>query len=131
MTATLVTDDAVWDGIGTLSIGVLLAVIAVVLAIEMKSLLIGETAEPRGGGTRSAPPSRATPPSTGSSTCAPSTSGPDELLVGAKVSFRDDLAVGELADAVNRVEAVVRSSVPEARVMYIEPDVLRTDQAVR
>ena len=56
--------------------------------------------------------------------------GPDELLVGAKVSFREDLAVGELADAVNRVEAVVRSRVPEARVMYIEPDVLRTDQAV-
>ena len=39
-----------WDGIGTLSIGILLTVIAVVLAIEMKSLLIGETADADGGG---------------------------------------------------------------------------------
>src|SRR5688500_2690734 len=42
---TLATDDPIWDGIGTLSIGVLLTVIAIVLAIEMKSLLIGETAD--------------------------------------------------------------------------------------
>lgn len=45
--ATLVTDDPLWDGIGTLSIGVLLSVIAVVLAMEMKSLLLGETADAR------------------------------------------------------------------------------------
>ena len=53
--------------------------------------------------------------------------GPDELLIGAKVAFVDGLSVAELADAVNRVEASVRRAVPEARVMYIEPDVVGTD----
>lgn len=47
VTMAVVTGDPVWDGIGTLMIGVLLAVIAVVLAIETKSLLIGEGAAPR------------------------------------------------------------------------------------
>jgi len=51
---------------------------------------------------------------------------PDELLIGAKVAFVDGLSVSELAAAVNRVEANVRAAVPEARVMYIEPDVVGT-----
>ena len=52
--------------------------------------------------------------------------GPDELLVGAKVAFLADLTVPELAGAVNRVETNVRRSVPSARIMYIEPDVMNT-----
>ena len=130
LTATLVTGDAVWDGIGTLTIGLLLASIAVLLATEMKSLLMGETASPE----MEARIRTAIEDDESVDRLIHMRTqhlGPDELLVGAKVSFREDLAVGELADAVNRVETVVRSSVPEARVMYIEPDVLRTDQAVR
>jgi divalent metal cation (Fe/Co/Zn/Cd) transporter len=52
--------------------------------------------------------------------------GPDELLIGAKVAFVDHLTVPDLAAAVNRVEETVRRAVPEARVMYIEPDVAGT-----
>jgi cation diffusion facilitator family transporter len=130
LTATLVTGDAVWDGIGTLTIGLLLASIAVLLATEMKSLLMGETASPE----MEARIRTAIEDDESVDRLIHMRTqhlGPDELLVGAKVSFRDDLAVGELADAVNRVETVVRSSVPEARVLYIEPDVRRTEQAVR
>src|SRR5689334_18720633 len=43
---TIITGNPVWDGIGTLCIGLLLGVIAIVLSIEMKSLLIGEAADP-------------------------------------------------------------------------------------
>src|SRR6188472_3446238 len=43
---TLITDDGVWDGIGTIAIGVLLVGVAVVLAVETKSLLLGEGATP-------------------------------------------------------------------------------------
>ncbi|TQL22161.1 cation diffusion facilitator family transporter [Streptomyces sp. SLBN-134] len=42
----LATGDSVWDGIGTLCIGVLLILIALVLAVETKSLLLGEAAGP-------------------------------------------------------------------------------------
>ena len=125
VTATLITDDPLWDGIGTTAIGGLLSVIAVILAIEMKGLLIGESADKTVRETiRSA------------IEIEPSVErlihlrtqhlGPEELLIGAKVSFIDDLSVAELAEAVDRVERSVRSSVPTAGIMYIEPDVMRT-----
>ncbi len=120
----IATDDPMWDGYGTLSIGVLLTIIAVVLAVEMKSLLLGETAtEAVESSIREA---------IEADTAVESLIhlrtqhiGPEELLVGAKVSFRSGLTVAKLADAVNRVETSVRAAVPEARIMYIEPDVLR------
>ena len=49
--------------------------------------------------------------------------GPDELLVGAKVEFRPDLTIRELAEAIDEAEARVRDAVPEARIIYLEPDV--------
>ena len=126
VTATLATGDAVFDGIGTLSIGVLLTVIAVVLAIEMKSLLLGETATPEVQTTiRSV--IEAEPAAQRLIHMRTQHLGPDELLIGAKVSFAAGLSMGELAGAVNRVEASVRRQVPSARVMYIEPDVVGTD----
>ena len=51
--------------------------------------------------------------------------GPDELLVGAKLEFDPSLSVSELAEAIDDTEALVRAAVPQARTMYIEPDVHR------
>jgi hypothetical protein len=51
--------------------------------------------------------------------------GPDELLVCAKVEFDHRFTLPEVAEAVDRVERNVRANVPEARVMYLEPDVAR------
>jgi cation diffusion facilitator family transporter len=126
VSASLITDDPIYDGIGTLLIGVLLTVIAVILAVEMKSLLMGETADPkvqraiREGIEAEGEVDRLIHLRT-------QHLGPDELLIGAKVAFVDGLSVSELAGAVNRVEANVRAAVPEARVMYIEPDVVGTE----
>jgi cation diffusion facilitator family transporter len=123
---TSVTDDAIYDGYGTLSIGVLLTLIAVVLAVEMKSLLIGESADRRVLETiRSAV--ELEPAVERLIHLRTQHLGPDELLVGAKVSFLDDLTVPEVAEAVNRIEANVRRAVPEAGIMYIEPDVMGTE----
>lgn len=121
---TLVTDDSVWDGLGTVSIGVLLTILAIVLAVEMKSLLIGESAE---GATEDAIRTAMEAEPTVERVIHLRTQhlGPEELLVGAKVSFLGDLTVPELADAVDRVEAAVRAAVPAAGIMYIEPDVVR------
>jgi cation diffusion facilitator family transporter len=127
--ATLVTEDPLWDGIGTLNIGILLSVIAVVLAVEMKSLLIGESAD-----------ARVQTAIRGAIEGEPSVErlihlrtqhlGPEELLVAAKVAFVGGLSVPELADAVNRVELGVRAAAPSASIMYIEPDVVRTAEPV-
>lgn len=123
VTATLVTDDPIWDGVGTLTIGLLLTAIAIVLANEMKSLLLGETASPE---VESAIRAAIEGDAAVERLIHMRTQhiAPDELLVGAKVSFHDGLGVTGLAEAVNRLETAVRAGVPEARVMYIEPDVV-------
>ena len=123
--ATLATDDALWDGIGTLSIGVLLSIIAVILAVEMKSLLIGESAAANVQQSIRAA-IEVEPAVERLIHLRTQHLGPEELLVAAKVSFLRDLTVPELADAVDRVEVSVRQAVPEAHIIYIEPDVVRT-----
>jgi cation diffusion facilitator family transporter len=119
-----ITDNPVWDGIGTLAIGILLAIIAVILAVEMKSLLIGESATPANFAAIA-----------GAIADSPDVEqlihlrtqhlGPDELLVAAKVQFRSDLDLVALAAAIDAVEHRVRLVVPIARPLYIEPDIYR------
>ena len=120
----ILTDEPVWDGIGTLAIGVLLGVVAVVLAVEMKSLLLGESASKEAvEAIRSA--------------LVDGTSvlrvihlktlhlGPDELLVAAKVAVAPGLALPAVARAIDDAEARVREVEPLARQMYLEPDLDR------
>ncbi len=122
---TVVTDNAIWDGIGTLGIGVLLGVIAVVLIVEMKSLLIGEGATPaqdeaiRANLVDGERIDRVIHLRT-------EYLGPEEMLVAAKVSIVPGLEIADIATAIDDAEARVRAAVPAARVMYIEPDLYRT-----
>jgi cation diffusion facilitator family transporter len=125
ITLAHVTGDAVWDGIGTLLIGLLLIVIAFVLAIEMKGLLIGEAAT-QTDQEKIAAAIEVEPSVQRLIHMRTEHIGPDELLVGAKIELVDGLSVPEVAEAVNRIEANVRRNVPTARVMYLEPDVFRT-----
>ncbi len=119
---TVITGDPVWDAAGTLAIGVLLGVIAITLAIEMKSLLIGESAAP--DTQRRIESAITTPPGVRRLIHMRTQHiGPDELLVGAKIEFEPTLTMTALADAVNEVEKAVRDAVPEATIMYLEPDV--------
>ncbi len=119
-----VTGDPVWDGIGTLSIGILLAVIAVVLAIEMKSLIIGEGASPDDH-DRIVAAISGHPDVDGIIHLKTQHIGPDELLVAAKVAFGPHLDLATVANAIDEIEASVRAEVPIARPMYIEPDIAR------
>jgi cation diffusion facilitator family transporter len=119
-----VTDDAVWDGIGTLSIGVLLGVVAVVLAVEMKGLLIGESA------TRTSVDAIRTALVDGSTVTRvihlkTLHLGPEELLVAAKIAVDPALGLPEVARAIDAAEVRVRSAVPLARQLYLEPDLDR------
>lgn len=113
-------DAPIWDGIGTLSIGLLLGVIAVILAIEMKGLLIGESARPDEM-DRIRTAIEAAPAVNELIHLRTQHLGPDELLVGAKVHFDPSLDGPAMAAAVNEVERRVRTVVPHARPMYIEP----------
>ena len=120
------TDDARWDAVGSISIGVLLIVIAVVLAIEMKSLLIGESASTD---TRDAIIAAIESSAHVDELIHIRTEhiGPDEILVGAKVEYVSTLTVDELVAAIDATEDAIRAAVPAATVIYLEPDVFRTD----
>jgi len=120
----LATDNPRWDGAGTVAIGALLGVVAVVLAIEMRSLLIGESASPRDLAAITEALDN-TPRVDHLIHIRTQHLGPDELLVAAKVAFMPNLSVAQLAQAIDDLEARVRDRVPHARVIYIEPDVDR------
>ena len=122
-----VTGDPKYDAIGSLAIGVLLGAVAIVLAIEMRSLLLGEAAHPE---VQQQIANTITEQAHVINLIHLRTEhlGPDELLVAAKVEFSPELTLRELADVVDEVEAAVRRAVPEAEVIYLEPDVVRASR---
>jgi len=123
--AAIGTGNGVWDGVGTLCIGVLLVVIAVVLASETKSLLLGESANPaEREKIRDALVDGETV--TGIIHMRTLHLGPEELLVAAKVAVQHDDTATEVARAIDAAEARIRGAVPIARVIYLEPDVLQS-----
>ncbi|ABK02876.1 cation diffusion facilitator family transporter [Arthrobacter sp. FB24] len=119
---TLVTGNGIWDALGTAMIGFLLVAIAVVLAMETKSLLLGESA------------TKADVVRISSALEANGTKiihlktlhlGPEELLVAAKISVGAAATGAEIATAIDDAESRIRDAVPIARVIYLEPDVER------
>ncbi|WP_449061815.1 cation diffusion facilitator family transporter [Planomonospora algeriensis] len=128
VTMAVVTGDPIWDAIGTLMIGVLLAVIAVILAVETKSLLIGEGAGPEVENRISAA-LESTPEVSRVIHMRTLHLGPEEILVAAKIAVENDDTAPEIAKGIDEAEKRVRAAVPEARVIYLEPDLYRADAA--
>lgn len=122
----LLTGYAVFDAVGTALIGVLLVTVAVVLAAETRSLLVGEAASPavqdriRGAVEDTAGVERIIHMRT-------LHLGPEELLVGVKIAVAPTESAAEVAATIDRAEAALRAAEPSARVVYVEPDVLRQD----
>ncbi|HKA68396.1 MAG TPA: cation diffusion facilitator family transporter [Actinomycetes bacterium] len=120
----VLTGDSVWDAIGTLAIGALLVAIAIVLAIETKSLLIGEAAT-QADLKRIEAALLAEPEVRSIIHMRTMHLGPEELLVAVKVAVDGASSAADLAAAIDRAEARVRAAVPIARIIYIEPDIRR------
>jgi cation diffusion facilitator family transporter len=123
-----VTGNAIFDGIATAGIGLLLVVIAVVLAAEMKSLLIGEAALPEQVSAIHTA-LLATPGVERVIHLRTVHLGPEELLVAAKIGIDAEEGGAGIAGAINDAEARVRAAVPAARMIYLEPDVYRSQPA--
>ncbi len=122
---SIVTDDPIWDGIGTVSIGLLLGVVAAILAVEMKGLLIGESAS---GDAVDAIRAALVDGTSVLRVIHLKTLhlGPDELLVAAKLAVAPTLDLPAVARAIDAAEERVRAVEPLARQMYLEPDLDRT-----
>jgi cation diffusion facilitator family transporter len=125
VTLTLITGDGTWDGIGTVLIGLLLVAVAIVLAIETKSLLIGESATREhvaqieaaivdGGDIERIIHMKTLH------------LGPEELLVAVKVGVPQAASAADVAAAIDAAEERIRAAVPIARVIYVEPDIYKS-----
>lgn len=126
---TVLTGDSIFDAFGTIAIGLLLGVIAVILIVEMKSLLIGE-------GATGPVLTRITDGLTGGGVVRvlhvrTQYIGPEELLVAAKIALTPGLPVEDVAREIDAAEARVREAVPDARLIYLEPDLDRTSASTR
>ncbi|MCK6211806.1 cation diffusion facilitator family transporter [Georgenia sp. EYE_87] len=117
---TLATGDGRWDAVGSAAIGVLLVVIAIFLAREMTSMLIGESAMPQhhdaieraiaGDGVERVIHMRTMH------------LGPDEVLVAAKIGVSRGASASQVADAIDAAERRIRDAVPLRTQIYLEPD---------
>jgi cation diffusion facilitator family transporter len=123
-----ITGNGVWDGVGSLAIGVLLAAVATILAVEMKSLLIGESA--------SAEAERAIVAALEAGDEVVRVihlrtlhMGPDSLLVAAKIAVRGSDRADAIATGIDAAEQRVRAAVPIAELIYLEPDLYQSSRA--
>jgi cation diffusion facilitator family transporter len=122
---TVATGDPTYDAAASVAIGVLLGVLATLLAVEMQSLLIGEAASPEDEqAIRSA--IAGSPEVERLIHLRTEHLGPEDLLVAAKIDLAPR-AERETPRAIDRIEARIRARVPRARVIYLEPDVYRGD----
>jgi len=122
------TGDGRWDGAGSLAIGLLLASAAAILAVEMKSLLIGEAAS-----------AEVQQMIVGALEDGPEVDrvihmrtvhmSPDEILVAAKIAIRATDTAAQVAAGIDAAEKRVRAAVPIAQTIYLEPDIYRPSRA--
>jgi cation diffusion facilitator family transporter len=123
---SLLTDNLWFDVIGTGLIGALLVVVAIVLAIETKSLLLGESASTVAEG-RIAAGIEGTDGIDRIVHLKTLHLGPDELLVAAKIAVPASATATDIAASIDAAEAAVRGAEPTARVIYLEPDIWRAE----
>lgn len=122
-----ITGNSRWDALGSLAIGVLLIGIAYVLAVKMKSLLIGEAATSEVQDLVSA--SLISHPDVIKIIHMRTLHlGPDEILLAVKIEFNRQLTVTQLAMAIDDAEVRARSAVRQRLVIYIEPDITDTSR---
>ena len=121
---SLLTHDGIWDVVGTALIGVLLILVAITLAAETRSLLIGEAA---------------TAEAVSDITAALSSAdgvervihlktlhlGPEEVLVAAKIAVESTVSAQRVAEVINNAEVAIRAANPMVTALYLEPDIDR------
>jgi len=119
------TGDTRWDAIGCLAIGVVLVIVALFLCVEIKSLLVGESASPHVEATiRELAKNH--PGIQGLLHMIAIQQGPGQVLLLIKLAFNPALDVGHLSDTINAFEDRIRARLPEVRWCFIEPDRPRT-----
>ncbi len=123
---TLITENAIFDVIGTALIGLLLVAVAVTLAVETKSLLLGESATPEAL-ARIEQALVSTPGIERVIHMKTLHLGPEEILVAAKIAVPAAETAAHVAEAIDAAEKAIREVEPMVTALYLEPDVFHPD----
>jgi divalent metal cation (Fe/Co/Zn/Cd) transporter len=125
---TTATGDARWDGAGSLAIGGLLGCVAAILAVEMKSLLLGESAS--ADAERRIVAAIEGGPEVGRVIHLRTMHvGPDTLLVAAKIAVAGGDSAARVSAGIDAAERRIRAAVPIARHIFLEPDLYQAGRA--
>jgi cation diffusion facilitator family transporter len=123
---TLLTRNGYYDVIGTAMIGLLLVLVAVALAIETKSLLLGEAASLEAV-SRIEHAINGTPGVEQLIHMKTLHLGPEEVLVAAKIGVSESASAGDVAETIDRAEVNIREAEPMVTALYLEPDIYKHD----
>ncbi|MDR1266443.1 MAG: cation diffusion facilitator family transporter [Propionibacteriaceae bacterium] len=124
VTLTKLTGNGYFDVVGSGLIGALLVVVALIVAVEVKSLLLGESARPEAQAAI-ARAIQADPAITGLIHLKTLHLGPDSILVAAKIAVPETVAANDLSRVIDAAEARVRAVEPMVGPIYLEPDIWR------
>lgn len=122
------TGDGRWDAAGSFAIGVVLVAVAIFLAVEVKSLLVGEAADPEVEETARAMVA-GDPRLVEVLHCITVQQGPGEVLVALKIGFQPQLTAEAVSQAIDEFERRLRERVPSVRWCFVEPDLKRPARA--
>nr|WP_228266193.1 cation diffusion facilitator family transporter [Microlunatus elymi] len=123
---TKITGNGIFDVIGTALIGLLLVAVAITLATETKSLLLGEAASPQAIDKINS----ALVGTEGVDRVIHMKTlhlGPEEIMVAAKIAVSPEDSATEVAGLINRAESAIRAAEPMVTALYLEPDIYVKD----
>ncbi len=123
---TLLTHNPLFDVLGTAMIGLLLVSVAVTLAVETKSLLLGEAASAEALSRIEA----ALTSTEGVDRIIHMKTlhlGPEEVLVAAKIAVSATTSAADVASTIDRAEVNIRAAEPMVTALYLEPDIFDPD----
>jgi cation diffusion facilitator family transporter len=119
--ASYYTGDGRYDGFGSLAIGVVLILVAIFLSVKVKSLLIGESADPVINDLVEKE-AKNHPEILKLINCITIQQGPGEVLMCLKIKCKTDLSALQISTLINKFEKGIRTKAPEVKWIYIEPD---------
>jgi cation diffusion facilitator family transporter len=116
----MVTGNPMWDAVGSICIGVLLVLVAILVGVEVKALLVGQSAEPQAVVRMRAHLEAEAQVEQIYSLITQQLGG--EIMVAVKARMRPQASDGALIDAINVVERGLRVAFPQVRWVFFEPD---------
>ena len=122
MLASYYTGDGRYDAVGSFCIGLVLISVAIFLSVEVKSLLIGESADPRISNTATEIAVKH-PLIVALINCITIQQGPGEVMVCVKIKCEPHLLASDVSNLINEFEKQLRAACPEVKWLYVEPDV--------